>query len=202
MRRKEFIAEDSTEIEKFLGEMSFGFLTQNRNEVPAITPLNYVLYLGDICFHGSRVGEKMQLLKPGSAAAFCVAREVSIIPSFFGGAEIACPATAFFKSVVIRGSLEEVTDLQEKCDILTALMEKLQPEGRYAPFDLENPEYLKNVKGVSVVRLKTKERTAKFKFGQNQTRSRWQQILDNLLRRGRPSDLEAASEMKKRCPFH
>lgn len=202
MRRKEFTVEQDADIEAFLDQMSFGFLSQARPEFPSITPLNYVIYRGDVCFHGSRIGEKMQLLKAGTAAAFCVAREVSIIPSYFSGAEIACPATAFFKSVVIRGTLEEVTDLEEKCLILTALMQKLQPDGRYSPFDLSNPEYLKNVKGVSVVRLRSQERTAKFKFGQNQPASKWKQILGNLLGRARPGDIEAAEEMQKRCPFH
>lgn len=202
MRRKEFTVEKAEEIQEFLEEMSFGFLSQPRDEYPSITPLNYVLYQGHICFHGSRIGEKMQLLKNGGAAAFCVAREFSIIPSHFSGAEIACPATAFFKSVVIRGTLEEVTDNAEKCGILTALMEKLQPEGRYAPFDMENPEYSKNVRGVSVIRLRAQEQTAKFKFGQNQPKAKWKLILENLLSRSKPGDREAAAEMQKRCPFH
>lgn len=202
MRRKEFAAENMEEVQEFLAEMSFGFLSQPRADYPSITPLNYVLYKGEICFHGSRIGEKMQLLKNGSAAAFCVAREFSIIPSHFTGAEIACPATAFFKSVLIRGKLEEVTDASEKCEILTALMEKLQPEGQYAPFNMDNPEYRKNVNGVSVIRLRQEDLSAKFKFGQNQPKAKWKLILESLLLRGKPGDHDAASEMKKRCPFH
>jgi nitroimidazol reductase NimA-like FMN-containing flavoprotein (pyridoxamine 5'-phosphate oxidase superfamily) len=202
MRRKEFAVEETQEVEEFMKSMSFGFLSQPGPDFPVVTPLNYVVYDGDVCFHGSRIGEKMQRLKAAGAATFCVAREFSVIPSYFSGAEIACPATAFFKSVVIRGKLEEITDPEEKCRILGALMEKLQPEGRYAPFDLSNQEYRKNVKGVSVLRLRTLERTAKFKFGQNQPQSKWKQILESLLGRGQPADRETAGEMQKRCPFH
>lgn len=202
MRRKEFAVDSEAQINEFLASMSFGFLSRAGETWPVLTPLNFVLFEGDVCFHGSRIGEKMTGLENNPDAVFCAAREVSIIPSYFSGAEIACPATAFFKSVLIRGRLEEVRDPEIKTRILSALMEKLQPEGGYAPFDLSNPEYLKNVKGVSVLRLRTVERTGKFKFGQNQPRSKWQLILDRLLGRGAPGDAEAAEEMKKRCPFH
>ncbi len=210
MRRKEFLVENDAEVSQFLSEMTFGFLAQaparkwfGAPGVPSLVPLNFVISNGHVCFHGSKIGEKMAYLRAGNRqAVFCVAREFAIIPSTYSEARIACPATAFFKSVVFRGTLEEVTDLQEKADALSAFMSKLQPEGGYAPFDLSDPEYLKNIKGTSVLRLRVKERTAKFKFGQNQTKAKWKMILDRLLEGRRPGDLETAGEMKKRCPFH
>lgn len=201
MRRNEFSVSEEPAIREFLRSVSFGFLAQPGEDFPSLTPLNFVLFEEDICFHGSRVGEKMDVLRAGGQATFCVASEVALVPSTFSGSELACPATAFFKSVVIRGRLEEVTDPQLKLQILAALLEKLQPEGGYLPFDLNNPEYRKQISGVSVVRLRTLERTAKFKFGQNQPRAKWTLIRDNLKTRGLPGDLEAVAEMQARCPF-
>ena len=48
MRRKEFAVQDTREVDEFLAGMTFGFLAQAREEFPAVTPLNYVLYEGDV----------------------------------------------------------------------------------------------------------------------------------------------------------
>ncbi|TVY08947.1 pyridoxamine 5'-phosphate oxidase family protein [Paenibacillus cremeus] len=203
MRRKEFSVQEQSEIEAFLQEMSFGYLaTLGEDGWPHLTPLNYAYCNGHIYFHGSRAGQKMREIAEARRVSFAVAKEYAIIPSYFSDPRQACPATAFFKSVHIRGEAEPVENLHEKAEALSALMAKLQPEGGYAPITPEDPTYRPELKAVSVVRITVQDLTAKFKFGQNMKEERHDNVVSGLLERSLPDDAETAELMKKYCPFH
>jgi nitroimidazol reductase NimA-like FMN-containing flavoprotein (pyridoxamine 5'-phosphate oxidase superfamily) len=206
MRRKEFAIEENkkSEIEAFFTEMTFGFLgTISPDGWPHVTPLNFVYFNDCIYFHGSKIGQKMIDLKHAAdKVTFSVAKEYAIIPSYFSDPKMACPATAFFKSVYIKGSASIVVDLAEKAAALTAFMEKLQPEGGYDPISIEDPAYVPQLKGVSVVRIEIQEMTAKFKFGQNWKETRIEQTADLLQERNRELDEATIALMKQFCPHH
>ncbi|OXM17143.1 pyridoxamine 5'-phosphate oxidase family protein [Paenibacillus herberti] len=203
MRRKEFDeSRDTAELQQFLHEMSFGFLAVVRPDgSPGITPLNFVYLNGNIYFHGSRAGEKMKNLKANQEVSFCVAREYALIPSYYiDDSELACPATAYFKSVLLRGTAAPVEDLVEKAEALQAMMAKLQPEGGHLPIAADDERYQGNLKGVAVVRLTVSEVSAKFKFGQNLKEEEREKLADKLEQRGCPFDHETAGLMRKYAP--
>jgi nitroimidazol reductase NimA-like FMN-containing flavoprotein (pyridoxamine 5'-phosphate oxidase superfamily) len=206
MRRKEFAIEQGkqAEVEAFLSEMSFGFLgTLSSDGWPRITPLNFVYFNERVYFHGSKIGQKMKDLKHAAdKVTFSIAKEYAIIPSYYSDPKLACPATAFFKSVYIQGSASIVVDLEEKAAALTAFMEKLQPEGGYDPIITEDPAYVPQLKGVSVVKIEVRELTAKFKFGQNWDEARHEQTANLLRQRERELDQETIALMKQFCPHH
>ncbi|MFH5182069.1 pyridoxamine 5'-phosphate oxidase family protein [Paenibacillus sp. TAB 01] len=203
MRRKEFEVMDPQELEAFLREMSFGFLgTTGEDGWPRLTPLNFV-YTGEcLYFHGSKIGEKMTQLKAHPKVTFAVAKEYSIIPSYFTDPKLACPATAFFKSVLIKGYAEPVTELEEKAAALAAFMQKLQPEGGYAPIDPADAEYAGQLKATVVVRITPHEISAKYKFGQNMKSSAFERITSGLQERQGELDEETIALMKAYCPHH
>jgi nitroimidazol reductase NimA-like FMN-containing flavoprotein (pyridoxamine 5'-phosphate oxidase superfamily) len=205
MRRKEFQMneDEQKEIVMFLNEMTFGFLgTVSEDGYPHITPLNFVYYRDAIYFHGSKIGEKMSELKARKQVSFAVAKEFALIPSYFTEAKYACPATAFFKSVYIRGSAEIVDNLEEKADVFTAFMKKLQPEGGYAPFDLLDEGYVKQIKGTAIVKIHIEQMTAKFKFGQNWSENKLDIVTQQLAERDNDLDEETIRLMNKYCPHH
>lgn len=203
MRRREHSETDTAEIEAFLQRMSFGYLgTQSQTEYPSIVPLNFVWHAGAVYFHSSRLGQKVKELKRNNAVTFCVADEVALVPSYFTSEKLACPATAFFKSVMVYGRAEIVEEVDEKVAALAAFMQKLQPEGGYAPFDASDDEYRREIKSVLVVKIVPDSISAKFKFGQNRNEEEWTKVRDGLAERGKPKDAEAVAEMEKRCPFH
>ena len=201
MRRQEFETTDPREVEQFLEEMSFGYLGTVRSDgSPSITPLNYVFRNGNVYFHGSRAGEKMASLSGESRVTFAVAKEYAIIPSHFTDPLMACPATAFFKSVLIDGTAETVSDLNEKAEALEALMRKLQPEGGYKPIDAEDRDYIPRLKGVAVVKIVPTRVTGKFKFGQNKREDELREVMDGLSKRNAPMDDETRELMLRYCP--
>lgn len=203
MRRAEFAEHDRREIEEFLSTMSFGFLaTHGSGDFPHIVPLNFVWHTGAVYFHSSRLGEKVTELKRDNRVTFAVADEMALIPSYFTSDKLACPATAFFKSVMIYGRAQFVEDADEKVAALAAFMQKLQPEGGYAPFTMADDEYRRNIKSVLVTKIVPDALSAKFKFGQNRDEVSWQKTRDGLMQRNAPRDAETVKEMEQRCPFH
>ncbi|MDF2962131.1 MAG: flavin-nucleotide-binding protein [Paenibacillus sp.] len=203
MRRDEFEVTDPEEAVTFLQEMSFGVLgTTGEDGWPQLTPLNFVYREGYIYFHGSRVGTKMEHLKNDPRVSFSVAKEYAIIPSTFSDPKLACPATSYFKSVLIKGYAEPVTDPNQKASALTAFMQKLQPEGGYAPIDPQDPDYAPHIKATAVVCIRITDMSAKFKFGQNVKEPRFSKITEGLQERGRPLDAETIELMKAYCPHH
>lgn len=203
MRRTAYEMTSEQEIEQFLGEMSFGTLVMQGEEWPYAVPLNYVYHRKSIYLHGSKVGHKMEAIRTCGNIAFSVCREYALIPSYFSDPLLACPATAYFKSVLIRGRAEAVEDAAEKADVLGALMRKLQPEGGYSPIDPADPAYAPRLQGVAVLRLCTESMTAKFAFGQHLNEERFGKVCEGLRERGTEGDLQTAALMEKysgRCP--
>jgi uncharacterized protein len=202
LRRLDSAEENPAAIEDFLRAATFGFLaTRSENEFPNIVPLNFVWTNGAVYFHSARIGQKIKDLKHENRVTFCVAEEAALIPSYFMDEKLACPATAFFKSVIVYGVASFVDEDAEKVAALSAFMEKLQPEGGYSPFDISDPEYRRNIRSVAVTKITPTALTAKFKFGQNRGEEDWLRTRDGLRARGRSGDAEAVAEMEKRCPF-
>ncbi|MGN7360086.1 pyridoxamine 5'-phosphate oxidase family protein [Paenibacillus sp. SAF-054] len=201
MRRDEFSISEEQEIHDFLSGMSFGFLgTVGEDGRPRVTPLNYVYDQGNFYFHGSRIGEKMEHLKANPHVSFSVADEYAVIPSYFTDPNLACPATAYFKSVTASGRAEVVHNLDEKAAVFSLLMKKLQPEGGYDPIDASDPAYTSRLRNVAVVKIVTDHLSAKFKFGQNLTEDKREDVLCGLASRGAARDAETAELVRSSVP--
>ncbi|NUU60769.1 pyridoxamine 5'-phosphate oxidase family protein [Paenibacillus agri] len=202
MRRKEFQVDNEEELQTFLNEMSFGFLgTTDEQGRPRVTPLNFVYIDGCFYFHGSHAGGKMEAVRRQERVCFTVADEYALIPSYFSDPHLACPATAYFKSVTAFGTAEPVSDITEKATVLALFMKKLQPEGGYDEIDATDPQYRGRLKGVAVVRITPDELTAKFKFGQNLKEDERTGVISGLAERNGERDAETIELMKKFCPY-
>ncbi|XID95722.1 pyridoxamine 5'-phosphate oxidase family protein [Paenibacillaceae bacterium WGS1546] len=190
MRRKEFQTTEP-ECEAFLNEKTEGVLTfRGPDGWPKATPLNYVYHEGSIYFHGSKKGEKMEGLAIDPRAEFVAYQAHAFIPSYFSDPYLACPATVFFRSVRVRGTVRQVEDAGEKAKALSALLRRMQPEGGHAPIDAADERYASSLRGVSVLRLEPEQITGKFKFGQNMTEPRREKIVEALARRDLPDDAD------------
>ncbi|MFC0211795.1 pyridoxamine 5'-phosphate oxidase family protein [Paenibacillus chartarius] len=203
MRRDEFAVMNDKELAELLHDISYGVLgTWGDDGWPELTPLNYVYHGGAIYFHGSRAGQKMRNLKADARVTFSVSKEYAIIPSYFQHDKLACPATAYFKSVIIKGYGEIVDNLEEKADALGAFMRKLQPEGGYAPITPADADYEGQLKATSVVRIRIEQMTGKYKFGQNLKSEAHDRVAAQLEERGLELDAETAELMRRYCPHH
>ena len=185
-------------IAETLNSAEYGVLALCGNK-PYAVPVNFVYLDKAIYFHGSPKGKKMGIIKQNSCVSFNVTTDATIIPSYFSSKEnMACPASAFYKSITLDGNAEIVDDRNKVVNVFATMMNKLQPEGRYQSFD--SSEYDKQFSALSVVKIRVNSISAKFKFGQNLNNERFEMIVRNLEERGTRLDILTAEAMKKLYP--
>ena len=198
MRRRDYEMAERVEMEQLLATAEHGYLgLVTEDGWPMAVPLNFVFADGRIYFHGASEGEKMLSLEHQARVTFTVAEGFAIVPSYFRDPKLACPATQYYKCVMIRGTARVVSEVAEKAAALQALMTKLQPEGGHEPITADNPLYRKSLKTTAVVAIEIRRMTGKFKFGQNLPKSTRRLVAERLEGRGCPLDLETAGAMRR-----
>jgi len=90
-----------------------------------------------------------------------------------------------------------VDDRREKAAALQALMEKEQPEGKFRRFTTDEPLYRKAIDEVGICRIDPVRIDLKVKLGQNRSRRVRQMLIEKLIARGRPRDIETAEQIVK-----
>ncbi len=183
-------------IKEVLNFVEFGTLAICKDDKPYSLPVNFVYLDNHIYFHGSLKGRKIDVLKKNQLASFSVVEPYSVIQSYFSLTDnLACPATHFFKSVMIDGRVEFVKNYEEKVQALSALMQKLQKEGRYKPLGEE--VYRKMINATTVCKIIIDSISGKFKFGQHLSQERFDMIIEHLEKRGNKKDINTIKLMEK-----
>lgn len=196
MRRTDKEATDPELIARVLGEATWGTLgLPVDGGPPVLVPINFAALDGRIYFHGAREGEKMDLVRAGVPATFAVVDALALIPSTVSDPERACPATQYFRSVIIRGRVAEVEDPGRKAAALQALMEKLQPGGGYRPITAGDPMYAASVAHVAVLELVAEETTAKAEVGRRLEPAKRERVTALLEARGTETDRRTLEAM-------
>ena len=194
--KKVFEITDVKIINDLLMTVEYGTLALCTNNKPYSLPINFVLLDGHLYFHGAKKGRKMKILNQNTLASFSVVEAHSLIPSYFSSDEgLACPATQFFKSIMIDGEIVFVKDYDEKIRMLEALMKKLQPEGGYKPFN--NHDYEESIHATSIYKLIPSVTRAKYKFGQHLSQERFDMIVSHLHKRDDSLDFETIKQMQE-----
>ncbi len=194
--KKVFEIRDKETINRLLDSTEYGTLALCCENKPYSVPINFVRIKENIYFHGAKKGRKIEILKKNAFASFSVVKAHALIPSYFSSDEgLACPATQFFKSIMIDGEILFIENYEEKTRAMDALMRKLQPEGEYKPFD--DKAYEAAIHATTIYKLIPKETSAKYKFGQQLSQERFDKILFHLQKRDKPLDLETIKQMKE-----
>ena len=190
-----FEIKDKKTIYDVLDRAEYGTLALSVDNIPYAVPVNFVRIDEIIYFHGALKNKKMEMLKKNQHVSFSVVENYSLIASFFSSTDgLACPATQFFKSVSISGTSGVIEGKEEKEMMFEALMQKLQPEGKYRPFSEE--AYEKALNATAVIKIVPSEIQCKFKFGQHLTQERFEMILEHLEQRDTQIDRETIELMK------
>lgn len=150
-------------IIEFLNQERIGRIaTIDKDGYPFVAPMNFVYYNDAIYIHGFPRGEKYENLERNPKCGFEVDRELAFLPSyFFEPQDDASQTDTLYISIVIKGIAQGITDNQEKADVLNALMEKNQIEGRYKRLTLD----MSTIKGVRLTKIIPNSMTGKYKLG-------------------------------------
>ena len=191
-----FEIKDKELIDQVLNDVEYGTLALCADNKPYSLPTNFVKVKDFIYFHGAKKGKKVDIILKNPFGSFSVVQDFSIIQSYFSSNDkLACPATQFFKSVMIDGKISFVEDYDEKVLALSSLMEKLQSEGGYKPLD--DKVYEKMIKATLVYKLKIEDIKAKFKFAQHLNTTRFEMIISHLEQRADKKDYLTIKMMKE-----
>jgi ribosomal protein S18 acetylase RimI-like enzyme/nitroimidazol reductase NimA-like FMN-containing flavoprotein (pyridoxamine 5'-phosphate oxidase superfamily) len=199
MRRPEHHMTD-VQARTFLREAEVLHLAFTRPDgAPVLRTLNAAVTDDWLLFHGAVAGEKAQCI--GRPVVAQAEELVCTVPSYFSDPERACPATTYFRSVQVHGTLEKITDPHVKADALQRIMLRYQPEGGHVPIHFDNPMYQNAVRGVLVLGVRIERVTGKAKLGQNKKPEEAAVIMDRLWQRGAPGDARAISLLLQHHPL-
>lgn len=165
---------------------------------PVLRALDAAVLSDGIYFHGARSGEKALCM--GRPAVVSAVELVAHIPSWMTDPVHACPASTLYRSVQVHGTLREVAEPGEKARALEGLMQRWQPEGRYAPIDPADPHYAGELRGTLVFAVPFESIDCKEKLLQNRKPEETLAILSGLWQRGQPGDAEAIEAVRAANP--
>jgi len=177
-RRREFLSDEGLEA---LERIRVGALaTVDEQGECEVRPMNFVLWEGAVYLHTSP-DSALARRGRGTLTGWC---DEAWIPSYWRHPKQACPATTYYTSVVARGALGVVEDLNEKAAVLQAFMHKYQSEGGYVELDAQDPLYRGPLAALCVLRMELEDLCCKRKYGQHLTPSARQRVLQGLVDRG------------------
>lgn len=108
------------EIEEILHRNTSGVLAlADSTAAPYALPISYVFVKDKLYFHCAKTGYKLELIQTNAKASFCVIDKDEIVPEAF---------TTYYRSVIVYGEIQIITDEAEKIAALHKLAKK------YAPF--------------------------------------------------------------------
>ena len=116
------------------------------DDYPYAMPLNYVYHNGFVYLHSASQGHKIDALKKNPKCSLCIVDKDDVIPEEF---------TSYFRSVIAFGKAEFVMSNENKITALRLLCEK------YSPGLNPTDEINKNLKAVSVIRIRLERITGK-----------------------------------------
>lgn len=114
VRPKQALSEEKTQ--KILRDGVYGVIALNGTDGYLYSvPLSYVFFNGCVYFHGSPRGYKHDCFTKTEKTSFSVVGQSEVIPDLRANN---------YKSVTVWGTLEPVTDLNEKLEALRTMAEK------------------------------------------------------------------------------
>jgi uncharacterized protein len=149
MRRSEKEITDKEIIEEIISLSEVCRIAMFDKEFPYIVPLNYGFSENSIYFHSASTGKKIDLLKKNNKVCFEIDYSPEIVKN-----ELSCKWTTKYRSVTGTGTIEIVTDFEDKKEGLNIIM------GHYGRHD--NLDYnFTQVNNIVILKLSITQLTGK-----------------------------------------
>jgi GNAT superfamily N-acetyltransferase/predicted FMN-binding regulatory protein PaiB len=185
-------------LHMFAHAPSVHFAGASASGQPIARTFTAVMVDGVLCFHCGNKGEKLGLI---DQRVIAFAEEVvAQVPSYWVHPALACPASTYYLSAQAEGVLREVHDTDRKARMLSALMERFQPEGGYEPIVAHGSRYTGVIKSLVVCELLAERVSARHKLGQKRSAAEITRVLEGLWQRGQPGDMRAIRLIQEAHP--
>lgn len=142
------------QMEEILNKAQVAVLaTLNEDGSPYATPVHFVYERGKVFIHGLPAGQKVDNIKRNGTVSFNAYRMEGLL---LDEGEKPCDTNTKYKSVIIQGNAELITDIDKKREILGLIIRK------YTPHLFNKPVPDNMVNGTCVISIAIKEMTGKF----------------------------------------
>ncbi|ATB69727.1 pyridoxamine 5'-phosphate oxidase-related, FMN-binding protein [Sulfurospirillum diekertiae] len=159
------VCTDESIIEAFLNETRVGVVSMvDDQNIPYAVPVNFVWYKGSIYFHGMGSGKKERLLLQKPSVCFTLFHEYGTVVD-----PVPCHADTAYRSVMIFGKAQKLTDTEESALVLQKLLDKYTPhyyKHQLAGSLIEKYRSTHDGKAVSVYKIVPTALTAKENIAQ------------------------------------
>lgn len=115
-----------------------------------------------IYMHSHHRGEKIENIHRNQKVGFEVDKEICFLPSYYFHPTDASFADTLYTSIVIKGRASMVDNNQEKANAMNRMMQKYQPEDKYAKLS----EDMKSIQHLTVIKINVDNIDGKYKVGQ------------------------------------
>ncbi len=159
IRYKQRVCTDTEVIDEFLTGTRTGVIGISGDKYPYCVPVNYIWKNGAVYFHGLGSGKKVRLLDEYPEVSFTVYEEFGTVKD-----QVPCHADTSYRSVMLFGRAERVSDFRESAEVLQAIVEKFMPgfyKSKISPELAEKYRSSHDNKAVAVYKIIPLEKTAK-----------------------------------------
>ncbi len=192
MRHEFSQATDPSEIKRILSSTNIGGMaTIGEDGYPYITPVNFVYFKGNIYFHCSSEGEKLDNIARNPNVCFEVDIPLAYLDIAFDPSRPICHLHQFYHCVIIRGKATVVQNDTQKVEALNALIRKHEKHREFEPVNENMPDF----KACQVVEIKPLSMTAKSDLAQNRTEEERRTVAEYLFKRNNSGDRETVEAM-------
>ena len=142
--------------------------------------------------HLHRNDEQLADLAGNARCSFEVDEVLGTVPSHWIHASNAMFATAYHRVVIFECEAVVSDDPEVLAAQQQRLMQQYQPEGGHAVVDTSQAMYRGAFREIRALTLAVRARKVKWKLGQNRKRQELERVIEELRKRGRPTDGPAA----------
>jgi uncharacterized protein len=172
------------------------FVTVNAEGQPHIGLYPYLFLGRTIEMHLHRSDEQLADARTNRKCTFEVDEIHGTIPSHWVHPFNAMFATAYHRTVIFECDAEVSEDHEVLAAQQQRLMHHYQPDGGHKPVSAEHAIYRGPFNEIAALTLTIRERKVKWKLAQNRDRKTREKLIEELRKRGRPTDAGAADALQ------
>ncbi len=185
------------EVARFVASQELGrLITVGEGGMPHVGLYPFVYDGAAVDLHLVREDELAIDLATHPQCVFEVDEVLGVIPSYWVSAEYGGSATAYHRTVIFECQGTVLADPAAVVEQQVRMLARYQPEGGFRPLNPTDPLYTGALERLAAVRLRVQRTRVKFKLGQNRPPQARRRIIDELRKRGRPSDGRAADALE------
>jgi len=197
MRFQPMYAPPPRAVDEFVRERtSCRVVTLAADGQPRCGLYNHVRDDGTFVLHLSRLDEQLEDLRLRPRALAIFDETPALVASHWVDETYGGAATAYFRWAEFDCRVEVTEEPEALRAALQKMLDRYQPEGKYAALDPASDVYRASFASLALVRLIPTASRAKWKLGQNRSAEIRRRVAFQLRERARPEDLILAREVE------